>query len=248
PSKTIPLFLTPKMGLIPEVSAQNYETLAKALREYVSNALDAEAQNVWMVFSADAAGASQLHIRDDGRGMSLDDLRDQFLAVGGSRKFDDPKTVGRIGIGFLAIVPLCDTITIYTKSRNERVAVRAVIDTNTMLPAGVRYDEIAKAQIGEAEPLSDNETRRLVDTWGDSFTSFSLDHLRGDVSQTFSDNAAFEDFRDELRIILPLPWPTSAHLRVSLSTALWNMLAKKAGAHAVKVFLYDSETPLTCRA
>lgn len=39
----VELVLKPKMGLIPEVSVQNYESLAKALREYVTNALDASA-------------------------------------------------------------------------------------------------------------------------------------------------------------------------------------------------------------
>src|ERR1700704_1550443 len=140
-SKQVPLYLTPKMGLIPEVSAQNYETLAKALREYVSNVMDAKATNVRVVFAADATGASQLDIRDDGKGMTLQTLQEEFLAVGGSRKFGDPTTVGRIGIGFLAVVPFCETITIYTKERSSPQAVKAVINTRTMLPVGVRFEE-----------------------------------------------------------------------------------------------------------
>jgi hypothetical protein len=241
------LFLTPKMGLIPEVSAQNYETLAKALREYIANAMDASAKRVWLVFAADAENASQLDIRDDGKGMTLDELRDQFLAVGGSRKFDDPSTVGRIGIGFLAVVPFCEIITIHTKSTDSPYAVRAVINTNTMLPPGVRYEEIAKKAIGEAETLNVQETTRLVAAWGESFTAFSLTRLRADVANTFAAGDAFEAFRNELRLILPLPWPDKAPLKEHLSAGLWKELRSKAKSNSVQVYLNDTEASLTRR-
>ena len=40
------LFLRPKMGIIPEVTKQNYETIAKQLREAVTNSLDANATKI----------------------------------------------------------------------------------------------------------------------------------------------------------------------------------------------------------
>lgn len=243
----VPLYLTPKMGLIPEVSTQNYETLAKALREYVSNAMDAQAQSVWVTFAADASGISQLDIRDDGRGMTLAELQDDFLAVGGSRKFHDPATVGRIGIGFLAVVPFCETITIYTKARDAAQAVKAVIDTTTMLPATVRFEDIAKTQVGEATALTAHDTSRLVSNWGETFTAFSLANLRGDVAETFADDGAFARFREELRLILPLPWPAVGPLKRHLSRELWQMLVERAARHCVRVYLNDPYHALTRR-
>lgn len=244
---TTPLYLTPKMGLIPEVSAQNYDTMAKAIREYVSNALDARAKRVWITFVADADGCSQLDVRDDGGGMSLEQLRKEFLAVGGSKKFDDPTTVGRIGIGFLAIVPLCEGITVYTKAAESRLAVRATISTSTMLPVGVRYEEIATTQIGEAEEVSPEETARLVETWGPSFSSFSLEKLRGDVAHTFADDDAFNAFREELRVILPLPWPSDGPLKRVLSRSLWSAVTKKAAEQSIAVYLNNATEPLARR-
>lgn len=231
------LYLTPKMGLIPEVSTQNYGSLAKALREYVSNAVDAGAKNVWLTFSADGTGTSILDIRDSGAGMTLKGLRQEFLAVGGSRKYDDGGTIGRIGIGFLAIVPLCKVIKIYTKASGAARAIEATIRTETMLPEGVRFAEIAKTRIGEARSLSAKETKGLAKLYGDSFTVFSLQELRGDVENTFADAGQFDDFREELRRILPLPWPTSGPLKKMVSAELWSLMQKAAGAHAATVYL-----------
>ena len=241
------LYLTPKMGLIPEVSTQNYGSLAKALREYVANAVDAKAKNVWITFSRDPQGSSTLDIRDDGIGMTLDDLSGQFLAVGGSRKYDDPATIGRIGIGFLAVVPLCEGISIYTKAKDEVKVIEASIDTSTMLPQEVRFEEIAKKQIGTARVLNDEDSGRLVQEYGDSFTAFSLRRLRGDVVDTFGDPEGFHEFTEELRRILPLPWPRKGPLQSMVSESLWALMNKKAAGHCLNVFLNDPKTPLTRR-
>jgi len=42
------LYLVPKMGIVPEVSSQTYETIAKQFREVVSNSVDANARNIWI--------------------------------------------------------------------------------------------------------------------------------------------------------------------------------------------------------
>ena len=41
-----PLYLKPKMGIVPEVSAQTYGTLAKQFREVVTNSIDAGAKEI----------------------------------------------------------------------------------------------------------------------------------------------------------------------------------------------------------
>ncbi len=191
--------------------------------------------------------ASILDIRDDGVGMALSDMQEQFLAVGGSRKFNDPQTIGRIGIGFLAIVPFCERITIYTKARDETMAIRADIDTNTMLPQGVRFDEIATKQIGSATTLSADDTRRLVAQYGESFTVFTLTNLRADVANTFSEPDDFTAFKEELRTILPLPWPKTGPLQNMISEQLWSLLTKRASQHHTTVYLNDPKSPLTRR-
>jgi hypothetical protein len=233
------------MGIVPEVSAQTYGTLAKALREYVANAVDADAKSIWITLAANAAGGSILDIRDDGRGMTLLALQRDFLALGGSGKYEDQSSIGRIGIGFLAIVPLCKSITILTKSQASSEVVRAVIDTETMLPPHVRTDAISKRPIGEAEVLEKGEARRAVQAFGNSFTVFTLEDLAGDVREEFQNASKFERFRDELRLILPLPWPTTAPLKGHLSKNLWDALRSKAAKHSIQVFLNDPNQPLT---
>ena len=183
------LYLVPRMGIVPEVSAQTYGTLAKAIREYVTNAVDATAKNIWITFSADSTGRSTLDIRDDGAGMTLNSLQSEFLALGGSSKFDDPASIGRIGIGFLAIVPLCNSITILTKAADSSQVLRAQINTSTMTFPEVRRESISRQPIGEAEILDDSEAARAVQALGTSFTVFTLEGLKGDVTDEFKEPA-----------------------------------------------------------
>ncbi|MFW9875043.1 MAG: hypothetical protein ACFFG0_18210 [Candidatus Thorarchaeota archaeon] len=49
----VKLYLKPKMGIIPEVTKQNYESIAKQLREPITNSLDAKAQNVYITVQPD---------------------------------------------------------------------------------------------------------------------------------------------------------------------------------------------------
>ncbi len=241
------LFLVPKMGIIPEVSAQTYGTVARSLREYVSNAVDAGAKNVWLTFTKDPKGRTTLDVRDDGVGMTLEELKDEFLAVGGSKKFGEPTRIGRIGIGFLAIVPLCETILITTKTARAKRAVRAEIQTANMLNQSVRYEEIAKQKVGDADLVDEEQTRSLASSFGESFTVFTLESLHADVQTTFNDSHEHSEFREELRRILPLTWPDDAPLRRHLSKKLWTALKKKAGQHAIDVFVNDTKRPLTRR-
>jgi hypothetical protein len=244
----VELVLKPKMGLIPEVSVQNYESLAKALREYVTNALDASAGRTWVNFTAAAGGKrTTLDIRDDGVGMTLDQLREEFLAVGGSKRYSDPAKVGRIGIGFLAVVPFCRRITILTKCADEKAVVRAVIETERMLPEGVRFEDIGSTKVGTAEILGGESSDSLIEAFGKQFTLFTLEDLNADVTRAFVDPDGFKQFREELRRILPLPWPDNAPLKAQISGELWRLMKEKANAHSLKVFLNDSRRPLERR-
>lgn len=244
----VTLVLKPKMGLIPEVSIQNYESLAKALREYVTNALDAKAKNVWVSFtSATVSSRTTLDIRDDGEGMSLSQLQDEFLAVGGSTKYRDASKVGRIGIGFLAVVPFCKKITILSKCASSASVIKANIDTQKMLPEGVRFEDIANTVVGTADTLEGDTADSLVEAFGNQFTLFTLEDLNADVTNTFANAEGFEKFREELRRILPLPWPEKAALKAQISAELWRLMREKANAHSLKVFLNDSRRPLERR-
>src|SRR5436309_7870999 len=101
-----------------------YKPFVKAFKELVSNAFDADADTVRVVFGDDF---SSVTIIDDGQGMTPFEFRNDFARIGGgSRRWAGDKTrkgrlrIGSKGIGFLALARYCDRLTI--ASRAERIA------------------------------------------------------------------------------------------------------------------------------
>ena len=79
-----------------------YRSFATVLGEAVSNAWDADAQNVWIDLDADKNSFS---IKDDGVGMTANDFQNKFLKIGYSKRKDgnsrsgkDRPFIGRKGI------------------------------------------------------------------------------------------------------------------------------------------------------
>src|SRR6266566_1164052 len=100
-SSVVPLRYVARAGLLPELTRQTYDSLYKALREAVLNSVDAGATSITVDLQA-VETDRVLEISDNGTGMSLSDLRQSFMSLGGSAKFDSPDKFGRIGIGSLA--------------------------------------------------------------------------------------------------------------------------------------------------
>lgn len=97
-----------------------YSNTPAVLTEIISNAWDADANNVEITLDSDHA---QVVIEDDGHGMSKDDIIDKFLKVGYARRehgrFQSDKlkrqVMGRKGIGKLAMFSLANKIQIISK-------------------------------------------------------------------------------------------------------------------------------------
>ncbi len=75
-----------------------YKGTASALAELVDNSLEAGAKNVWVGFSEQDPVGLVVSVRDDGCGMSPQELR-QALQFGGSSRFLSQDTIGRYGMG-----------------------------------------------------------------------------------------------------------------------------------------------------
>src|SRR4051812_48843589 len=73
-----PLRYTARAGLISELGRQTYDTLYKALREALLNAVDASATSIRLDFGAEDPDVLQLY--DDGEGMSENDLQNSFMS------------------------------------------------------------------------------------------------------------------------------------------------------------------------
>src|SRR5947208_2397994 len=93
-----------------------YKPFVKAFKELVSNAFDADAEHVRVVFAPDF---STVRVTDDGQGMTPFEFRTDFARIGGgSRRWAGDRTrkgrprIGSKGIGFLAMARYCDRLTV----------------------------------------------------------------------------------------------------------------------------------------
>jgi len=112
-----------------------YRQPSSAIRELISNAYDADADNVWI--DTDAPRFENMTIRDDGNGMSIEVLTNLIHHIGGSAKrsgdskkaalgvtdINDPtlspnknrRLIGKIGIGLFSVAQLTRHFSIVTK-------------------------------------------------------------------------------------------------------------------------------------
>ena len=227
------LYLVPKMGIVPEVSAQTYETIAKQFREVVTNSVDANAKNIWVSINRKKDDTFVL-FSDDGDGMTLDELKDQYLALGGSERWYDQEKIGRIGIGFLAIAPLCEYVEIYTRKRGTNEAIAAKLELGKLVDKRFRMEEIKDMPVGKIiEEIPNADERGL----SPHYTKLFLHRVKPKVRQTFSDPDMFGEFSDELRTILPLEYPPKCRLFDYISEELKNMIIEEANKHKINVYL-----------
>src|ERR671918_34142 len=91
-----------------------YKPFVKAFKELVSNAFDADADNVHVTIADDF---SSITVTDDGEGMTPFEFRNDFTRIGGgSRRWLGARTrkgrqrIGSKGIGFLAVARYCSRL------------------------------------------------------------------------------------------------------------------------------------------
>lgn len=125
-----------------------YRQPGSALRELISNAYDADANQV--IIKTDAPRFETMTIRDDGNGMSIDTLVNLTNHIGGSAKRNGKgkilhvtaaeditlspvkkrKLIGKIGIGLFSVAQLTREFEITTKQKGNDFYLKALIKLN----------------------------------------------------------------------------------------------------------------------
>ncbi len=107
-----------------------YRNFATVLGEAISNAWDAEANNVWIYIDREN---HNFVIKDDGDGMTDNDFQNKFLKIGYSKRKDGVSTsangrpfIGRKGIGKLALLSCAAEISVISK-KNDTDYIGGVI-------------------------------------------------------------------------------------------------------------------------
>ncbi|MFC7137991.1 ATP-binding protein [Halobaculum litoreum] len=115
------------LNVLKHLGLRMYTSLPAVISEYVANAWDAWATEVKIRIPQDESMSPdyQITIQDNGRGMTKQEINDEFLVVGRNRRVDEDKdyvekdghqrkVMGRKGIGKLAGFGVADVVRIRT--------------------------------------------------------------------------------------------------------------------------------------
>jgi hypothetical protein len=232
-----PLYLKPKMGIVPELSMQTYETISQQIREIISNSLDANAESIKITLNRTKKGAD-LIIEDDGKGMGHHDFENEFLALGGSEKYDDKTKIGRIGIGFLAAIPLCHYIEIQSRKNGSNKAFIARLDCGKFTIDGLRTEEVKNIEIGEIISSTDDADKLGLPK---HFTKIILIDLTTKAIEVFNDDVKLNLFIAELEKILPIEYDKTSPLFDLFSKNMKTEIFRLNQSNKIDVFLNSNK-------
>jgi hypothetical protein len=109
---------------------ENYRSSEFALRELVDNAWDAEARNVWIVLPSILTEDAIIEFRDDGSGMTPEEVRSEYLIIANNRRDRKGNTTqtgrlvkGRKGIGKFAGLFVGSIMQVETRARGHRTTI-----------------------------------------------------------------------------------------------------------------------------
>mgnify|MGYP002713105771 CR=1 FL=1 len=131
-----------------------YRSFMTVLGEAISNAWDADAENVWIYIDRENR---TLVIKDDGVGMDEDDFQNKFLKIGYSKRKENIHLtdkgrpfIGRKGIGKLALLSCAKKITILTRKEGSAY-IGGVIDNSDLDDAITNDLTPNEYELGELE-------------------------------------------------------------------------------------------------
>lgn len=185
-------------GIYAEVMKQIYDSVDKRFREAVSNAYDAKATQ--MIISVFLGYDDQIIIRDNGNGMDEDDLRNNYINMGGGGKYDNEEAIGRIGIGALSIFALGDKITIRTRKKDSNKVLTAELDFVHLKKAEKHSQPLDQVSVGRIKNFRDaNEEDE------DHFTEIIIRSLAGAAKEIFNSESKTKALIAKLERTLPIP-------------------------------------------
>ena len=201
------------------LSRKTYDDFAGAIRELVSNAYDAGSRRVDISLDLKKR---RLVVSDDGIGMSPADFQ-RYLTVG-ARPMDRPGApllgrvrIGQFGIGFLAVVPFCETMRIETTVQNSDVVIEAELPAHKygeLKPLPGDIQEIGTIDIpGREIQVSNRRAESGTKITLEGLTDLALAYFgphKAARAYSIRQNGGVEKLTWELQQYLPLEhWPDS---------------------------------------
>jgi hypothetical protein len=168
-------------SLVEQLGAQLYPSATATVAELISNAWDADAENVWVTipFGESWMPDSEIVVIDDGTGMSHDAARDAYLVVGRRRRLETGSDQtesgrqlhGRKGIGKLAAFGTARILECATLRDGELTSFRLDYDAIRKLKPDEDYvvedaqDDSPPVNPETGKPLAHGTRIRLTELW-----------------------------------------------------------------------------------
>ncbi len=169
------------LSILNHLGRNLYRSFATVIGEAISNAWDANAENVRIYISKEK---NSFFIKDDGMGMTADDFQNKFLKIGYSKRKEGKVSpqkkrpyIGRKGIGKLALLSCAEKITVISKMHGGDY-IGGVIDNS-----------------GLDRAITDDLTPReylLGEYKIDAFSQYIKDHDKGTIIY-------FENIKDGIK-------------------------------------------------
>jgi signal transduction histidine kinase len=193
-----------------QLGRESISSSVTAILELVKNAYDADAMLVRVRFNGLGTGNAILVIEDDGRGMTMDDLRDHWMVIGTSNKANTRKTrkgrvqTGEKGLGRLGLDRLCTLTRVQSITARSTEGIELDVDWTRYERANSRLEEVRHEIYGvpnlSLDPLTmewvkfPNGMRLILNGLKDEWSIESLAELRAELSLLVSPFSAPNDF------------------------------------------------------
>lgn len=168
------------LNVLNHLGLRLYSNIPTVLSEVVANAYDADATKVTINFNGD----DEIIIKDNGHGMTLEDLNQKFLYVGYSKRESgdgitpkyNRKVMGRKGIGKLSLFSIANQVDVFTVKKN--------IKTNQLEKNALRMDRFKiEKEIKKSDKYSPQEID-FDDTLISHGTKIVLSNLKRNINST----------------------------------------------------------------
>lgn len=174
---------------IEHLGVKMYSTLPPALAELISNAYDADANEVTLIFHEQNGIPASIQVVDDGEGMTAEEIQEKFLVIGRNRRREEGDqttrrhqrlATGKKGLGKLALFGLAKTIAITTRCEGRKS--KFILDWDDLIAAsGVYRPETVS--VDEKTDEADGTIIRL--TRLKRMSRFDLESLADSLSRLF---------------------------------------------------------------
>lgn len=187
-----------------------------AISELIKNAYDADAEEVFLKFILSKGKYSVLVVEDDGIGMNLNDLKNNWMKIGTLNKTEritskDKHRVltGAKGLGRLGIDRLCDNLVLQTKKKNMDKILELNIDWKRYEKSNHSVSEIKHDYYWVPLEIKDSYgtfllekrskgTRLIMKNLKDNWTEEFLQELKQHLSALVSPFRIKKDFEIKL--------------------------------------------------